>query len=62
MKAPLIHLASGRYYNFSEHPTDPSLHFPPETYARLQGIRAHIDPDNVIRANHAIPAGSTSQE
>ncbi len=62
MKAPLLHLASGTYYNFSERPTDPSLHYPPETYAKLQRIRSHIDPDNVIRANHAIPASNTSQE
>lgn len=54
MREPLMHLAGGYYYNFSEHPTDPSRHYPPEVYARLQRLRAHVDPDSTIRANHAI--------
>ena len=54
MVSSMAHLESGRYYNFSEHPTDPAIHFPPATYARLQRIQAKVDPHNVIRANHAI--------
>ncbi len=55
MVSSVAHLEAGRYYNFSEHPTDPAIHFPPETYDRLQRIKAEVDPGNLIRANHSVP-------
>ena len=59
MRASLSQFASGYYYNFSEAPTDPRRHFPPEVYARLQRIRAQVDPEAIIRANHTIRTGTT---
>ena len=61
MKAPLSQLVSGSYYNFSEEPTDPRRHFPPEVYARLQRLRSQVDPNATIRANHTIPTGTTPE-
>ncbi len=59
MKASLSQFTSGSYYNFSEDPTDPRRHFPPEVYARLQRIRSQVDPKAIIRANHTIRIGTT---
>ena len=46
---------AGYYLNFAEErgrrsPTATA----PTTYARLQAVKARLDPENVIRANHAI--------
>jgi FAD/FMN-containing dehydrogenase len=48
--------AATRYANFSERRTDPRLIWAEHVYHRLQRIKAQVDPANVIRANHPIPA------
>jgi FAD/FMN-containing dehydrogenase len=45
---------AGRYLNFVEEPTDASVAFSAETYARLQRVRAEYDPDGRFQANHEI--------
>ena len=46
---------NGRMYlNFAESATDPVEFFGEETYARLRAVRAAVDPDGVMVANHAI--------
>jgi FAD/FMN-containing dehydrogenase len=47
--------AGVKYANFVEVPTDTRMFYPPETYERLQQVKARYDPDDVFRANHAIP-------
>ena len=46
---------SGSYLNFEEDPADASSFYPPDTYSRLQAVKADVDPDELFRANHAIP-------
>ncbi len=43
------------YLNFSEDGDDPSTFWAPEDYARLRAVKASVDPDGLIRANHSIP-------
>ncbi len=45
-----------QYLNFTERPTNPARFYAPEAYRRLRGVKAAFDPENVIRANHPIPA------
>jgi FAD/FMN-containing dehydrogenase len=48
---------SGRQYlNFTEEETDPARFFRADAYRRLQAVKAQVDPGNVFRANHPIPA------
>ena len=42
------------YLNFSEEPTDPVALFGEERAARLRAIRATVDPDGVMVANHTV--------
>ena len=42
------------YLNFAERPTEMEGVYGAATYARLQAIKADVDPDDVIRANHPI--------
>jgi FAD/FMN-containing dehydrogenase len=44
-----------RYANFIDVPTDPRRYYSPETFDRLQDVKARYDPEDVFRANHAIP-------
>jgi FAD/FMN-containing dehydrogenase len=44
------------YYNFSEAPADATRFYPDDVYARLRRIRADVDPDGLIVANHPITA------
>jgi FAD/FMN-containing dehydrogenase len=46
-----------RYLNFTEQATDVSTFYKPGAYERLQAVKASVDPGNVFRANHPIPAG-----
>jgi Berberine and berberine like len=48
--------AETTYANFSERPTDPRLIWAEHVYHRLRRIKAQVDPANLIRANHQIPA------
>jgi FAD/FMN-containing dehydrogenase len=42
------------YSNFAENPTDPASFYPDEVYTRLREVRARVDPDGLMRANHVI--------
>ncbi len=46
---------SGSYLNFEEDPTDPAAFYGAETYRRLREVKADVDPDEVLLANHPIP-------
>ena len=46
--------APGQYLNFAEHKVDTSESFGAFTFRRLQAVRARMDPDGVIHANHAV--------
>ncbi|HKG63235.1 MAG TPA: FAD-binding oxidoreductase [Solirubrobacteraceae bacterium] len=49
--------SSGRQYlNFAERPHDPVAFYGEETYARLREVKAEVDPLEVFRGNHEIPA------
>ena len=43
------------YLNFTGASQDPALFWSPRAYHRLRRIKAAVDPENVIRANHTIP-------
>jgi hypothetical protein len=45
---------AGRYLNFVEQPYPTADAFDAETYRRLQAVKATVDPDDVICANHPI--------
>ena len=44
------------YLNFTEEPADASAFYADEDYARLQAVRAAVDPDGRMVGNHPIPA------
>jgi FAD/FMN-containing dehydrogenase len=44
----------GTYLNFAEGRVDASLTFGPSSWARLQAVRARMDPNGLMHANHAI--------
>ena len=46
--------ARGHYLNFAEHEVDTSESFGAFTYRRLQAVKARLDPEGVIHANHAL--------
>ena len=46
---------SGSYLNFEEDPADASSFYAADTYRRLRAVKADVDPDELFRANHAIP-------
>jgi len=48
--------AQQMYSNLTETQCDPARFWPEHTYNRLRSIKAAVDPDNLIRANHPIPA------
>ena len=55
--AALAPASSGRQYlNFAERPHDPVAFYGEETYARLRQVKADVDPLEVFRSNHEIPA------
>ena len=47
-------LGAGHYLNFAEYEVDSAATYGAFTYRRLQAVKARLDPDNVIKANHAI--------
>jgi FAD/FMN-containing dehydrogenase len=44
-----------QYLNFTERPTNPARFYTADAYRRLRAVKAAVDPENVIRANHPIP-------
>jgi FAD/FMN-containing dehydrogenase len=42
------------YFNFAGRPTDLEMLFDPETLARLREVKRRYDPEDLIRANHAV--------
>jgi hypothetical protein len=42
------------YSNFAERVVDASSSYPEDTYRRLRAVRARVDPDGLMRANHEI--------
>jgi hypothetical protein len=48
--------ASHMYLNFAETKGDPAKFWTRQAYHRLRRIKAAVDPDDVIRSNHPIPA------
>jgi hypothetical protein len=47
-----------KYANFVDVPIDTRACYPPETFDRLQGIKARYDSDDLFRANHPIPCAA----
>jgi hypothetical protein len=52
--APFV--TGGAYLNFAERPTHTAAAFSEDAYAALQAVKAVLDPEGVIQANHEIPA------
>ena len=52
----------GDYPNFVEEPVDTSRFFDRETWARLRDVKAHYDPSDLFRGNHAIPPAAVAAE
>ncbi|HET8949374.1 MAG TPA: FAD-binding oxidoreductase [Solirubrobacteraceae bacterium] len=49
--------SSGNHYlNFAERPVEPVAFYGEQTYARLRKIKAEVDPLEIFRGNHEIPA------
>ncbi len=48
--------ASRTYLNFAETQGDPASFWSEQAYQRLRRIKATVDPDNLIRSNHPVPA------
>jgi len=44
------------YLNLAEHTVDAAKGYDEESYARLQALRARLDPTGLMVANHPIPA------
>ena len=47
-------LGAGYYLNFAEESIELADSYGAATYERLRAVKARLDPENVIRANHAI--------
>jgi FAD/FMN-containing dehydrogenase len=50
------------YLNFTEGATDLGTAYREDSYARLRALRARVDPDGVLHANHAIEPSAWSPE
>ena len=46
--------AGRTYFNFSDHGTEPSALFPPDTLERLQAVKRDVDPGGVFFACHPV--------
>jgi hypothetical protein len=47
-----------QYLNFAERKHDPVAFYGEEAYARLRAIKAQVDPLELFRGNHEVPADS----
>ena len=47
-------ITPGQYLNFAEHQVDTSESFGAFTYRRLQVVKARVDPENLMHANHSL--------
>ena len=47
--------ADHTYLNLAETQRDPASFWTPQAYDRLRRIKAAVDPDDIIRANHPVP-------
>jgi hypothetical protein len=57
VSAAIAPYTSGRQYlNFAERPHDPAAFYGEQTYARLRRVKAQVDPLELFRGNHEIPA------
>ena len=54
--------AGGPYLNFTERPVDVSSCFDADTWARLCRVKAAVDPTDLFRANHPVPASEAPGE
>jgi FAD/FMN-containing dehydrogenase len=50
-----------KYANFIDVPTDTRTFHPPETFDRLQAVKARYDPHDLFRANHPIPCPAAAE-
>jgi hypothetical protein len=50
---------SGRFLNFTEGPGHAGRMFTDDTHRRLREVKSKYDPDNLIQANHEIPAANS---
>jgi FAD/FMN-containing dehydrogenase len=50
-----------RYANFVDVPIDTRACYPPETFDRLQRVKARYDPNDLFRANHPIPSVASAE-
>jgi hypothetical protein len=58
VKAALAPWAASRMYlNFADTQRDPASFWTEHAYSRLRRIKAAVDPNDLIRSNHPIPAG-----
>ena len=48
--------ASQMYLNFADTQREAASFWPEHAYRRLRRIKAAVDPDDLIRSNHPIPA------
>jgi hypothetical protein len=49
-----------KFANFADVPIDPRTCYSPESFDRLQQVKARYDPDDLFRANPPIPAAAAS--
>ena len=49
-----------KFANFVDVPIDTRTCYPPETFDRLQEVKARYDPDDLFRANHPIPSAAAA--
>jgi FAD/FMN-containing dehydrogenase len=54
MEAMEVYGHGRAYANFAERPVDASSFYPDPVYTRLREVRARVDPDGLMRANHVI--------
>ena len=50
-----------RYLNLAENTVDPAKGYDAESFARLQALRAEIDPTGLMKANHQIPPSAATE-